>query len=450
MKLRKTFIVLLLHGATKCSDFLSHVEDSILAVEDRIAQTRSLEELEEAYAYGDKSRFQDMFYDLNSFYPEHTENNQNHVKQEEPEVKEDVSTERSNYEKEIDDYGFKRSPKQPIQMKKEERHSNSNFMKRRGFIGDDFHHNSPIQKINTLWSENIIREGIGKDEKDDSVGFEKYLNNIQTDLDNKEWGQWGLRHIRKTPNYLTPIFYDEIKNTKKTSPSMNDKEFDKDRKNLKKEFDEDRKNLKKEYDSSTEEQFLSEIFETTTSKMKLRDKKRRKKRRKTKFSKVLLSNISKEETNKLPSSEFAEVLEQKLLPNFNNSEEQIENNINELVSRPMTEEWKNLFVPFVSSSSSTSTETTTTKKKNKFNFNPRIRKVKQNQNSGIFQTLYSTYCGFEEALQILQMCKSSKSLEEKSYVKQENYIAKPNYSSDLFSNNNILSSAVDAFRRIFH
>merc|ERR1712098_382833 len=112
----------------------------------------------------------------------------------------------------------------------------------------------------------------------------------------------------KTPNYLTPIFYDEIKNTKMTSPSMNEQE----------------------YDSSTEDQFLSEIFETTTSKiqkMKLKDRKRRKKRRKTKFSKVLLSNISKEEKNKLPSSEFAEVLEQKLLPNFNDSEEKIENNI---------------------------------------------------------------------------------------------------------------------------
>ena len=124
--------------------------------------------------------------------------------------------------------------------------------------------------------------------------------------------------------------------------------------------------------------------------------------------------------------------------------------MNELVAKPLTKEWENLFVPFTSSSSSTSTETTTTQKKSKFNLHPRFRKVKRNQNSGIFQTLFSTYCGFEEALQLLQMCKSSKSLEEKSYVKQEKYVAKPNYNSDLFSNDNIFTSAVDALKRIFY
>jgi len=419
MKLRKTFIVLLLHGASviKCSDFLSHVEDSILAVEDRISQTRSLEELEEAYAYGDKSRFQDMFYDLNSFYPEHTENNQ--VKPNEPKVKKNSSTEKPNYKQKIYDYGLKRSKKLGTKNMKEKKQTNGNFMDRRGFIDDGFYFNSPFEGVKPLWSETMIREGIGKNEKNEN-GENDNIKVVEKDT----WGQWGMRHIRKTPNF-------DFKMKMKQNMKIHDEEKD----------------------SSTEEQFISEVFETTTSKsLKQKDRKRRKKRRKTKFSEVLGQNISAEfNKSKEEKNEFSVVVEQKLLPNFNDSEGQkIENNMNELVAKPLTKEWENLFVPFTSSSSSTSTETTTTQKKSKFNLHPRIRKVKRNQNSGIFQKLFSTYCGFEEALQLLQMCKSSKSLEEKSYVKQEKYVAKPNYNSDLFSNDNIFTSAVDALKRIFY
>ena len=41
----------------KSSDFIRHVEDTILAFNDNNAQRETIKELEKAYAYGDKARF---------------------------------------------------------------------------------------------------------------------------------------------------------------------------------------------------------------------------------------------------------------------------------------------------------------------------------------------------------------------------------------------------------
>ena len=49
-------------------DFISHVEETLMAVTDTHSQSETIQELEEVYAYGDKSRFQDMFFDLNKYY----------------------------------------------------------------------------------------------------------------------------------------------------------------------------------------------------------------------------------------------------------------------------------------------------------------------------------------------------------------------------------------------
>ena len=49
-------------------DFISHVEETLMAVTDTHSQSETIQQLEEVYAYGDKSRFQDMFLDLNQYY----------------------------------------------------------------------------------------------------------------------------------------------------------------------------------------------------------------------------------------------------------------------------------------------------------------------------------------------------------------------------------------------
>ena len=49
-------------------DFISHVEETLMAVTDTHSQSETIQQLEEVFAYGDKSRFQDMFLDLNKYY----------------------------------------------------------------------------------------------------------------------------------------------------------------------------------------------------------------------------------------------------------------------------------------------------------------------------------------------------------------------------------------------
>ena len=49
-------------------DFISHVEETLMAVTDTHSQSETIQELEEVYAYGDKSRFQDMMTSLNKYY----------------------------------------------------------------------------------------------------------------------------------------------------------------------------------------------------------------------------------------------------------------------------------------------------------------------------------------------------------------------------------------------
>ena len=49
-------------------DFISHVEETLMAVTDTHSQSETIQQLEEVFAYGDKSRFQDMFFDLNKYY----------------------------------------------------------------------------------------------------------------------------------------------------------------------------------------------------------------------------------------------------------------------------------------------------------------------------------------------------------------------------------------------
>ena len=49
-------------------DFISHVEETLMTVTDSQKQSETIQELEDVYAYGDKSRFQDMFFDLNKYY----------------------------------------------------------------------------------------------------------------------------------------------------------------------------------------------------------------------------------------------------------------------------------------------------------------------------------------------------------------------------------------------
>ena len=128
------------------------------------------------------SYYRDMFYDLNSFYPEHTENNQ--VKPNEPKVKKNSSTEKPNYKQKIYDYGFKRSKKLGTKIMKEKKQTNGNFMDRRGFIDDGFYYNSPFEGDKPLWSETMIREGIGKNEKIENGENEniKVVENRRSDV----------------------------------------------------------------------------------------------------------------------------------------------------------------------------------------------------------------------------------------------------------------------------
>ena len=49
-------------------DFISHVEETLMAVTDTHSQSETIQELEEVFAYGDKSRFQDNLIDLNKYY----------------------------------------------------------------------------------------------------------------------------------------------------------------------------------------------------------------------------------------------------------------------------------------------------------------------------------------------------------------------------------------------
>ena len=50
------------------SDFISHVEETLMAVTDTHRQSETIQELEEVFAYGDKSRFEDMYLSLNKYY----------------------------------------------------------------------------------------------------------------------------------------------------------------------------------------------------------------------------------------------------------------------------------------------------------------------------------------------------------------------------------------------
>ena len=56
-KLPMRFFTIYCLSYAKSSDFIEHVEDSILAFNDNIAQRETIEELERVYAYGDKARF---------------------------------------------------------------------------------------------------------------------------------------------------------------------------------------------------------------------------------------------------------------------------------------------------------------------------------------------------------------------------------------------------------
>ena len=63
--------LILLAGTTHLlisDDFISHVEETLMTVTDNQKQSETIQELEDVYAYGDKSRFQDMFFDLNKYY----------------------------------------------------------------------------------------------------------------------------------------------------------------------------------------------------------------------------------------------------------------------------------------------------------------------------------------------------------------------------------------------
>ena len=51
-----------------CEDFITHVEETLITETDTKRQSETIRELEDVYAYGDKSRFQDMFFDLNKYY----------------------------------------------------------------------------------------------------------------------------------------------------------------------------------------------------------------------------------------------------------------------------------------------------------------------------------------------------------------------------------------------
>ena len=52
----------------RSDDFISHVEQTLMTVTDTHSQSETMRQLEDVYAYGDKSRFQDMFLDLNKYY----------------------------------------------------------------------------------------------------------------------------------------------------------------------------------------------------------------------------------------------------------------------------------------------------------------------------------------------------------------------------------------------
>ena len=127
-------------------------------------------------------------------------------------------------------------------------------------------------------------------------------------------------------------------------------------------------------------------------------------------------------------------------------------NMNELVDKPLNKEFSSLFVPFTSTSSSTSTKTTKKKKQLKRKVNLISIQKSERLNEIRIQEFFKHFFQHIADLKRLNNCfkcvkqRSSKSLEKKSYVKQEKYTIQIYFQMIIYSPR----LSVDAFKRIFH
>ena len=126
--------------------------------------------------------------------------------------------------------------------------------------------------------------------------------------------------------------------------------------------------------------------------------------------------------------------------------------MNELVDKPLNKEFSSLFVPFTSTSSSTSTKTTKKKKQLKRKVNLISIQKSERLNEIRIQEFFKHFFQHIADLKRLNNCfkcvkqRSSKSLEKKSYVKQEKYTIQIYFQMIIYSPR----LSVDGFKRIFH
>ena len=398
-------------------DFMAHVEEKLMAVEDNKHHEDTIRELEEVFAYGDKSRFKDMFFDLNKFYANDITDSVNKIKistTKESKTGDDsrtkslqpkflkqalvTSTEsqrdnnRGEYLKSVDDnpldlqlrrlYGDIYDDYDNSEYK--EYDDDANYQNAATDIRNripkidqnavDWKPNEPEPEY-LSWSESRIRQGIGKKHEGGDVQ-EKISPEVSTTeqpyIMQMGFPDFNAQKLKeKVQEKFIPDFNPQDIFSSTTTPSTATTEY-----------------FRVKFHEPLVEKSTAK---TSTAPAVLKWKKHKRKetngkfRRRKKIRNGDRAFNAKRPYKLLKDSEYKE------------KEFKVVEDLNQKVSGPMEEEWVHIFQP---STSSSFPETTTSSTSSQSPVKDR------DQDSGFIKQLVSRYCDIENTIGILQLCNS--------------------------------------------
>ena len=398
-------------------DFMAHVEEKLMAVEDNKHHEDTIRELEEVFAYGDKSRFKDMFFDLNKFYANDITDSDNKIKistTKESKTGDDsrtkslqpeflkqalvTSTEsqrdnnRGEYLKSVDDnpldlqlrrlYGDIYDDYDNSEYK--EYDDDANYQNAATDIRNripkidqnavDWKTNEPEPEY-LSWSESRIRQGIGK--KHNSGDVQEKISPEVSTTEQPYIMQMGFPDFNaqklkeKVQEKFIPDFNPQDIFSSTTIPSTATTEY-----------------FRIKFHEPLVEKSTAK---TSTAPAVLKWKKHKRKetngkfRRRKKIRNGDRAFNAKRPYKLLKDSEYKE------------KEFKVVEDLNQKVSGPMEEEWVHIFQPSTSSSFPETTISSTSSQS----------PVKdRDQDSGFIKQLVSRYCDIENTIGILQLCNS--------------------------------------------
>ena len=413
-------------------DFMAHVEEKLMAMEDNKHHEDTIRELEEVFAYGDKSRFKDMFFDLNKFYANDITDSANKIKISttkesktgvdsrtkslQPEFLKQAlvtSTEsqrdnnRGEHLKSVDDNPL------DLQLRRlygdiydDDDYDNSEFKEYdidanyQNVVTDirnripkidqdavDWKPNEPEPEY-LSWSESRIRQGIGK--KHEGGDVQEKISPAFSTTEQPYIMQMGF------PNFNALKLKEKVK--EKFTPKLSSDGF-KSNENIVKDIFSSTTTSPSASTTTTEYfriKFHEPLVEKSTATASttpavLKWKKHKRKETNGKFRRrKRIRNGDRAFNARRPFKLLKE-------SEYKEKEFKVVEDLNQKVSGPMEEEWVHIFQPPTSSSFPETTISSTSSQS----------PVKdQDQDSGFIKQLVSRYCDIENTIGILQLCNS--------------------------------------------